>query len=43
MMLASLRDRLSAPLEWIAAQVAARPKGALMIWIVSLALAAWVV
>lgn len=43
MTLASLRDRLSAPLKWIAAQVAARPKGALMIWIVSLALAAWVV
>lgn len=38
MTLASLRDRLSAPLEWIAA----RPKGALVIWLLSLALAAWV-
>lgn len=42
MTLASLRDRLSAPLEWIAARIAARPKGALVIWLLSLALAAWV-
>lgn len=42
MTLASLRDRASAPLEWIAAQTAARPKAALIVWIVSLALVAWV-
>lgn len=46
MTLASLRDRLSAPLEWISAQIAARPKAALkaalVIWISSLALVAWV-
>lgn len=41
MTLASLRDRLSAPLEWTAQQVAARPKGALAIWVVSLVIAAW--
>ncbi len=42
MTLASLRDRLSAPLEWTANQIAVRPKAALVIWIVSVALAAWV-
>lgn len=42
MTLASLRERLSAPLEWNAARVAAHPKGALAIWIVSLAIVAWV-
>ena len=42
MTLASLRERLSAPLEWSAARVAAHPKGALAIWIVSLAVVAWV-
>ena len=42
MTLASLRDRASVPLEWIAAQIAARPKAVLIAWIVSLALVAWV-
>jgi hypothetical protein len=43
MTLASLRDRAAAPVEWIAAQIAARPKGALVVWIVSLAVIAWAV
>lgn len=43
MTLASLRDHAAAPLEWIAAQVAARPKGALVVWIVSLVIVAWAV
>jgi hypothetical protein len=43
MTLASLRDGAAVPLEWTAAQIAARPKAALMIWIVSLALVAWAV
>ncbi len=42
MTLASLRERLSAPLEWTAGQIAARPKAALVVWIVSVAVAAWV-
>lgn len=42
MTLASLRDRLSAPLEWVADQIKARPKGALVLWAVSLAVVAWV-
>jgi hypothetical protein len=42
MTFALLRDRLSAPLEWIASQIAARPKAALMLWAASLALAAWI-
>lgn len=42
MTLASLRDRAAAPVEWIAARIAARPKVALLVWIVSLILAAWV-
>ncbi len=42
MTLASLRDRLSAPLEWTTNQIAARPKAALVVWIVSVVLAAWV-
>lgn len=42
MTLASLRDRLSAPVDWTASQVAARPKAALIAWIASLALTAWV-
>lgn len=41
MTLASWRDRLSVPLEWIATRIAARPKAALIVWIVSVALAAW--
>jgi hypothetical protein len=41
MTLASLRDRASAPLEWTTAQIAARPKAALAVWMVSLALVAW--
>ena len=42
MTLASLRDRLAVPLEWITARVAAHPKTALIAWIVSLAIVAWV-
>ena len=42
MTLASLRDRLSAPVEWAASQVAARPKATLITWITSLALTALV-
>lgn len=42
MTLASLRERLSVPLEWTANRIAARPKAALIVWIVSVALAAWV-
>lgn len=42
MILTSLRDRLSAPLEWTAKQIALRPKGALAVWVVSLVVAAWV-
>ncbi|WP_283842517.1 hypothetical protein [Bradyrhizobium sp. G127] len=42
MTLGSLRDRLAVPLEWITARVGAHPKTALIVWIVSLAVAAWV-
>ena len=42
MTLASLRDRLSMPLEWIAALIATHPKGALVVWLVLLAAVAWV-
>jgi hypothetical protein len=42
MTFASLRERFSAPLEWIAIQIVARPKATLIAWIVSLALVAWV-
>jgi len=42
MTLASLRDGLAVPLEWIARQIAARPKATLIVWLVSLAIAAWV-
>lgn len=42
MNLTSLRDRVSVSAAWVAMQVAARPKVALMVWIASLALAAWV-
>lgn len=46
MTLASLRDRLFVSVEWIAALIAARPgpalTAALMVWIVSLALAVWI-
>ena len=49
MTLASLRDglstffdRLSAPLEWTSAQIKARPKGALVLWAVSLVVVALV-
>jgi len=42
MTLASLRERLAASLEWTANQIGARPKAALIVWIVSLALVAWV-
>lgn len=42
MTLASLRERFSAPVDWVAAQVAARPKGALVVWMVSLVLVAWI-
>lgn len=42
MILTSLRDRLSAPLEWTAKQIALRPKGALAVWVVSLVVTAWV-
>lgn len=41
MKLAPLRDRLSARVEWIARQIAARPKGALAVWLVSLVVVAW--
>lgn len=42
MTLAFLRDRLSAPWEWTANQIAARPKAALIVWAVSFTLVAWV-
>lgn len=42
MKLASLRDRLAAPLEWIASQIKARPKGALVIFAILLVVVAWV-
>ncbi len=42
MTLTSLRDRASVPVEWIASRIAAQPKAALVVWIVSLALTAWV-
>ena len=42
MNLTSLRDRLSAPLEWTARQIALRPKGALAAWAASLVIVAWV-
>jgi hypothetical protein len=42
MTLASLRERLSAPLEWTAGQIKARPKGALVVWAISLVVVAWV-
>lgn len=41
MTLASLRDRIAVPLEFISAQIAVRPKGALVVWALSLVLAAW--
>lgn len=41
MTLASLRERFSASLEWTAIQIAARPKAVLIVWAVSLVLAAW--
>lgn len=40
MTLASLRDRAAVPLEWTAGQIAARPKAALVVWLVSLAVVA---
>lgn len=43
MMLASLRERFSARLEWIATQIAARPKGVLVLWTISLVAVALVV
>ncbi|MES2752408.1 MAG: hypothetical protein V4661_13650 [Pseudomonadota bacterium] len=42
MNLTFLRDRLSAPLEWTAKQIALRPKGALAVWVASLVIAVWV-
>jgi hypothetical protein len=42
MTLASLRDRVAVPVEWVAAQIAARPKAALVVWIASLAFTALV-
>ncbi len=42
MTFAALRDRLSVPVEWIANQVAARPKGALVVWLMSLGFVALV-
>ncbi len=41
MMLALLRERLSASFEWISSQVSARPKTALAVWLASLVLVAW--
>jgi hypothetical protein len=43
MTLASFRECLSVPLAWSAARVAAHPKTALVVWAVSLAVAAWAV
>lgn len=43
MTLALLRDRISASVEWIATGIAARPKVALMVWLISLAVVAWMV
>lgn len=42
MTIAGLRERLAAPLEWIAGSIAAHPKATLIAWGVSLALVAWV-
>jgi len=33
---------LAAPLEWVAGLIGKYPKGALMVWAVSLAVTAWV-
>lgn len=41
MTLASLRERISVPLEWIATRVASHPKIALVTWALSLVLVAW--
>lgn len=45
MTLASLRERAAVLLKWITAQIAVRPRAALIavlvVWIVSLAFAAW--
>lgn len=35
-------DKLSAPLEWTADQIKARPKATLVLWAVSLVVVAWV-
>jgi hypothetical protein len=41
-----VRDTLSGPLEWASRQIGARPKGALVVWVVSAVVAfvfgAWV-
>lgn len=39
---AALAARVIAPVEWIVKQIAARPKTTLVVWILSLALVAWV-
>lgn len=41
MSLALLRECFSAPLEWIADKIKARPKAALMLWAASLLIVAW--
>lgn len=42
MTLASLRDRLAAPLEWTADRIRERPKGALVVFAILLVATAWV-
>ena len=42
MLNAAFVARVIAPAEWIVKQIAARPKTALVVWILSLALVAWV-
>lgn len=39
---AALAARVIAPAGWMVNQIAARPKTALVVWILSLALVAWV-
>lgn len=42
MTLASLRDGLRVPFDWIAMRISAWPKALLIMWGISLALAAWI-
>ena len=40
--IATLVAKLNAPLAWIARSIAANPKSALLAWMISLAVVAWV-